>query len=73
MYEDPSPDDEYVFEIIDFRIPSKYKDDAKNRDYSGFINIYNPDAEPWSTDASKNSYKIEAIKEYLQEAYDKEW
>ena len=46
---------------------------AKNRDYSGFINIYNPNASVWSTDALKNKYKDSAISEYLQNAYNNNW
>lgn len=89
FYEDPNGNDNYVFEIIDLRIPKQYLDKAKNRDYSGFMNIYNPnDIEPkiinnniWidPSDANnipnalKNNYKSEAIDEYLKNAYDNNW
>jgi len=73
FYEDPNGNDNYVFEIIDLRIPDQYKSAAKNRDYSGFMNISNPNAQPWSTDATNNSYKDSAISEYLQNAYANYW
>ena len=31
------------------------------------------DGRPWATDAKNNFYKKEAIDEYLEEAYDKNW
>jgi hypothetical protein len=73
FYEDPNGNDNYVFELIDLRIPEKYKEAAKNRDYSGFMNIANPNASVWSVDALKNSYKETAINEYLQNAYNNNW
>lgn len=73
FYEDPNGNDNYCFELIDLRIPDKYKIQAKNRDYSGFMNINNKFAGAWSSDAMKNSYKKEAIDEYLKNAYDKNW
>lgn len=73
FYEDPSPDDEYVFEIIDFRLPDRMREKAKNRDYSDFLNIVDPGAQPWSTAATKNSYKEAAIREYLEFMYDNEF
>ena len=72
LYEDPNGNDNYCFEMIDMRIPEKYKKDARNRDYSGFMNITN-NGKPWSKDAQNNSYKKECIDEYLKEAYDKNW
>lgn len=82
IYEDPNGNDNYVFEIIDLRIPEQYKVAAKNRDYSGFMNIKNPDAKPiinedgsWTDPmaVSENNYKQEAIDEYLKNVYDNNW
>lgn len=73
FYEDPNGNDNYVFELIDLRIPNKYKDAAKNRDYSGFMFISNPNADVWSNEATQNYYKETAIKEYLQNVYDNNW
>lgn len=73
FYEDPNGNDNYVFELIDLRIPDKYKEAAKNRDYSGFMNISNPNAAVWSNEATRNSYKENAINEYLQNAYNNNW
>jgi len=82
IYEDPNANDNYVFEIIDCRIPEKYKAAAKNRDYTGFMNISQPDAAPivnddktWSDPGATkgNSYKKEAINEYLKNVYDNNW
>lgn len=73
FYADPSPNDEYVFEIIDYRIPERMKEKAKNRDYSDFIHISDPNAPPWSISAKFNRYKQEVIEEYLKNAYENEW
>ena len=81
FYEDPNGNDNYVFEIIDLRIPDKYKDAAKNRDYSGFMHIANKDVKPvtnantWSapTDATQNYYLETAISEYLHNMYTNKW
>jgi len=83
IYEDPNGNDNYVFEIIDCRVPEKYKSAAKRRDYTGFMNIEKPDAKPiintdgngWTDPmaVSKNSYKKEVIDEYLQNVYDNNW
>ena len=81
FYEDPNGNDIYCFEIIDLRIPESAKAAAKNRDYSGFMNIKVPNAKPIDTPsgwidpavAHLNSYKEGAIKEYLQNAYDNDW
>jgi len=70
---DPNGNDLYVFEIIDLRIPTRFKEKAKNRDYSDFINLYQPNNNPLSMNALKNSYKQEIIQEYLQNAHDNMW
>lgn len=69
---DPNGNDLYVYEIIDIRIPSRFREAAKNRDYSGFMNT-SQDNSPLSQNALSNSYKKEIIQEYLQEAYEKKW
>ena len=81
FYEDPSPNDNYVFELIDLRIPQSALAAAKNRDYSGFMNVYQPNAVPILSGASwvdpmaapHNLYKQSAIDNYLKNAYDNNW
>lgn len=84
FFEDPNGNDNYVFEIIDLRIPKKYRTQAKNRDYSGFMKINNPNSKPtinpndhsrWIDPGTAflNSYKEEAINEYLKDVYDNNW
>jgi hypothetical protein len=63
---DPNGNDLYVYEIIDLRIPDRFKEASKNRDYSGFINID-------ENNPKNNMYKKEIINEYLTNAYDKMW
>jgi len=70
---DPNGNDLYVYEIIDLRIPERFKNDAKNRDYSGFIEIKNNINNISNYDAPNNTYKKEIINEYLTNAYDKMW
>jgi len=70
---DPNGNDLYVYEIIDLRIPERFKEAAKNRDYSGFINITSQQNDPNSTSAMTNSYKPEIIEEYLKNVYDNMW
>lgn len=69
---DPNGNDLYVYEIIDIRIPDRFRDEAKNRNYSGFMNT-TQDNDPYSQSALSNSYKTEIIQEYLQNAYEKQW
>lgn len=86
LYEDPQGNDNYVFEIIDYRIPEKYKKAAKNRDYSGFMNLKNPNAtvqvnengtwnDPPNTVGISNGniYKPDVINEYLKNVYENNW
>lgn len=82
FYEDPNGNDNYVFEIIDLRIPSSALAAAKQRDYSGFMTIATTDAKPiligtnrWKDPqvAHHNRYREDAIQEYLKNAYDKDW
>jgi hypothetical protein len=73
FYEDPNGNDNYVFELIDLRIPQQYLSGARNREYSGFMNIVDPNAVQWSTSAVGNSYKDSVIAEYLQNAYNNNW
>lgn len=89
FYEDPNGNDNYVFEIIDLRIPSSALDQAKNRDYSGFMHIESPDAKVpiitnqtslewkdpygYTEGAHKNYYLQTAISTYLENAYNQKW
>ncbi len=82
FYEDPNGNDNYVFEIIDLRIPNHARAAAKNRDYSGFMDVKHPGARPivmsdgtWADPnaARNNSYLQTAIQEYLTNAYTNNW
>jgi hypothetical protein len=82
FYEDPNPNDNYVFEIIDLRIPEGAKARALDRDYRGFMNIKQPTgAHPvlqgttWKDPmvAHENTYRDDAKNEYLKNAYEKNW
>lgn len=81
FYEDPNGNDNYVFEIIDLRIPLSSRARARDRDYSGFMNIVSPNARPievgntWRDPnvAHQNRYRDDAIREYLENAYANNW
>jgi hypothetical protein len=56
----------FGYELIDLRIPEKYKEKAKLREYSDFIVTKNPSNEPWSKTSNDNYYKKEFIQEWVQ-------
>ena len=73
---DYNGNDLFVYEIIDTRVPARFRAAAKQRDYSGFIDIKppnTPNEAAWSTNAVYNRYNPDIIKEYLQTAYDNKW
>jgi len=56
---DPNMNGYFVFEIVDLRMPEKYLQKARNRDYSQFLDLQeNP---------NDNKYKDEAIKDWLED------
>jgi hypothetical protein len=82
---DPNGSDNYVYELIDIRIPTRFREAAKRRDYSGFMNLMTQ-KETFGATQSKvlegsseiqnpltNTYKKEIIHEYLQDAYEQMW
>ena len=64
MTVDPNINGFYVFEIVDLRMPKEYIQNAKNRDYSQFLNL--------SQQMDKNNYKDEYIQAVLNLFVEKE-
>ena len=76
---DPNGSDNYVYELIDLRIPSRFREAAKRRDYSGFMNMstmvetFGVLEESNTQNPITNTYKEEIIQEYLNNVYEKMW
>lgn len=62
---DPNSNGYFVFEVLDVRMPPKYMTQAKNRDYSQFINITDNSNNQNNTTGFANSWKKEFVTESI--------